>query len=207
MPEELKLEKPRADLYTGKRKLYCISLLYSEPEAPPEYLELIEHYWTQVEEQVTKLEKVGRVSTIYHEAIYAAGDEGLNEIKKLNEKSYTLVKRKCEEGAALESLEDKELFYEFIDWRRCMLLPFNSRNALTKVLEFYKAASSKRYDYVAKRIDETLKEGGAGMLIMNEEDRSTIPFPHDIELFIVHPPALTDIQRWVREQLRSEEEG
>jgi hypothetical protein len=206
MSEAIKVEKPRAELYTGRRKLYCISLLYSEQEAPNEYLELIDRYWTQVEEQITKMEKVGRVSKIYHEAIYSAGADGLKELEKLNEKSYTLIKQKCEEGAALESLEDKELFYEFIDWKRCMMMPFNSRNAMTKVLEFYKEASEKRYEYVAKRIDETLEEGDAGMLIMNEEDRSNIPFPQDIELFIVHPPALTDIQRWIREQLRREEE-
>jgi frataxin-like iron-binding protein CyaY len=207
MSEAIRVEKPSAELYKGKRKVYCISLLYSEHEAPTEYLELIDEYWTQVEDQVQKMEKAGRVSKIYHEAIYSAGNEGLKELEKLNEKSYTWVKRKCEEGAALESLEDRDLFFEFVDWKRCMMLPFTSQNVMNKVFEFYTAASSKRYEYLAQRIDETLEEDETGLLIMNDEDRSTISFPQDIEIFIVHPPALTDIQRWIREQLRRGEEG
>jgi hypothetical protein len=206
MSEEIKVEKPSAELYKGKRKLYCIALLYSEPEAPNDYLVLIDQYWDQVEEQVKKIEIAGRVNKIYHEAIYSTGDDALKEIEKLNEMSYKLVKKKYEEGAELESLEDKELFYEFMDWQRCMIIPFNSRKVMNKVLEFYKDASKKRYEYLAKRIDKTLKKGNAGMLIMNNEDRSNIPFPSDIEIFIVHPPALTDIQLWIREQLRREEE-
>jgi hypothetical protein len=207
MSEAIKVEKPRAELYKEKRKLYCISLLYSEKEAPTDYLEMIDQYWTQVEEQIQKVEKAGTVNKIYHEAIYSTGDKGMRALQKLNEKSYKLVKKKREEGAELESLEDRELFYEFMDWKRCMIMPFSSRNVMGKVLEFYKEASEKRYEYLAKRIDATLGEGNAGMLIMNEEDRSNILFPHDIEIFIVHPPALTDIQRWIRGQLRREEES
>ena len=206
MSDEIKVEKPRAELYKGKRKLYCISLLYSKKEAPSDYLELIARYWKQVEEQLKKMEKAGRVTKVYHEAIYSTGDDGLKEIEKLNEKIYKLVKNKCEEGAELESLEDRSLFFGFMDWKRCLILPFYSPEVLNKVSEFYNEAREKRYEYFAKRIDETLKEGNAGMLIMNEEDRSNISFPSDIEIFIVHPPALTDIQRWIREQSRREEE-
>jgi hypothetical protein len=202
MPEEIKIEKPNAELYKGKRKLYCIPLLYSEKEAQSDYLEMINLYWNQVEEHVSKMEKAGKVIKIYHEAIYSAGEDGMSELEKLNEESYKLVKSKCEEGAELQALEDKELFYEFMDWRRCMIVPFNSEKVFTKVLEFYRDASKRRYEHIAKRIDETLEEGETGMLIMNEEDRSNIQFPTDIEIFIVHPPALADIQHWIREQLK-----
>lgn len=202
MSDEIKIEKPSAELYKGKRKLYCIPLLYSEKEAQSDYLEMINLYWNQVEEQVKKMEKAGKVIKIYHEAIYSAGEDGMSELEKLNEESYKLVKSKCEEGAELQALEDKELFYEFMDWRRCMIVPFNSEKVFTNVLEFYRDASKRRYEHIAKRIDETLEEGETGMLIMNEEDRSNIQFPTDIEIFIVHPPALADIQHWIREQLK-----
>jgi len=83
---------------------------------------------------------------IYHEAIHVDGDEGMKVIEKVNEKSYKLVKSYCEKGAELQSLEDRELFYEFMDWKRCLII------------------------------------------------------------FLVHPPALADIQQWIREQLRGREE-
>lgn len=202
MSDEIKIEKPSAELYKGKRKLYCIPLLYSEKEAQSDYLEMINRYWDQVEEQVKKIEKAGKVNRIYHEAIYSAGEAGMGELEKLNEESYKLVKSKCEEGAELQSLEDKDLFYEFMDWRRCMIIPFNSEKVFSKVLEFYRDTGKSRYEHIAKRIDETLEKGETGMLIMNEEDRSNIQFTTDIEIFIVHPPALADIQQWIREQLR-----
>jgi hypothetical protein len=206
MPKEIKIEKPNAELYKGKRKLYCIPLLYSEKEAQSDYLEILDLYWDQVEEHVQKMEKAGKVNKIYHEAIYSAGEEGLKEIEKLNEKSYKFIKSKCEEGAELQSLEDKELFYEFMDWRRCMIIPFNSEKVFSTVLEFYRDTSKRRYEHIAKRIEETLEGGENGMLVMNEEDRSNIQFPYDIEIFIVHPPALADIQHWIREQLKMREE-
>ena len=83
-----------------------------------------------------------------------------------------------------------------------MIIPFNSEKVFGKVLEFYRDTSKRRYEHIAKRIDETLEEGETGMLIMNEEDRSNIQFLSDIEIFIVHPPALADIQHWIREQLK-----
>ncbi len=204
MPEEVRIEKPSAELYKGKRKLYCIPLLYAEKNMQRDYSEKVERYWKEVEEHVKKLEKTGKVNKIYHEAIYSVGGEGMKEIEKMSEKSYKLVKSYCEKGAELQPLEDKELFYEFMDWKRCLIIPFNSGKVLNKVLEFYTAASERRYKHVAKRIDETLGKGEVGMLIMSEEDRNNIPFPQDIEIFLVHPPALADIQLWIREQLRRE---
>lgn len=187
---------------SSSRKLYCIPLLYSEEGAQSDYLDMVNLYWNQVEEHLKKIERAGAVKIIYHEAIHTPGEEGISEIEKLNEESYKLVKCKCEEGAKLQSLEDMDLFYEFMDWRRCMIIPFNSEKVFTTVLEFYKDTSKRRYEHIAKRIDETLKEGETGMLIMNEEERSIIQFPSDIEVFIVHPPALADIQHWIREQLK-----
>jgi hypothetical protein len=206
MPEEVRIEKPSAELYKGKRELYCIPLLYAEKDAQRDYLEKVERYWNEVEEHVNKLEKTGKVNMIYHEAIHSAGDEGMKVIEKMNEKSYKLVKSYCEKGAELQPLEDRELFYEFMDWKRCLIIPFNSGKVLNKVLEFYREASERRYEHIAKRIDETLGRGEAGMLIMSEEDRNNILFPQDIEIFLVHPPALADIQQWIREQLRGGEE-
>ncbi|MCW3141544.1 MAG: hypothetical protein N2V72_05135 [Methanophagales archaeon] len=202
MSAEIRIEKPSAELYEGKRRLYCIPLLYAEKDVERDYLEKVERYWKEVEENVNKLEKTGKVNKIYHEGNHAAGEEGLRVIEKSNEKSYKLIKSYCEKGAELQPLEDRELFYEYMDWKRCLIIPFNSGKVLNKVLEFYRDASKRRCEHIAKRIDETLGKGEAGMLIMSEEDRNNIQLPRDIEIFLVHPPALADIQLWIREQLR-----
>ncbi|MFC1949965.1 hypothetical protein ACFLW0_07335, partial [Chloroflexota bacterium] len=71
MAEELgKIEKPEAEQFKSKRKLFLVPLLYSWEEAPAEYKEKFELYWQQVKEHIANLEsKIGTVTRIYHESI------------------------------------------------------------------------------------------------------------------------------------------
>jgi hypothetical protein len=52
-----------------------------------------------------------------------------------------------------------------------------------------------------ERINETLKENEAEMLIMTDENRMRIQpmISSDIRVFLVRPPDLNDVQRWLRE--------
>ncbi len=59
--------------------------------------------------------------------------------------------------------------------------------------EFYVEASRKRYEHIARRIDEALKANEVGMLFIREGHR--VQFPQDIEVFSVAPPALDEIRR------------
>ena len=56
----------------------------------------------------------------------------------------------------------------------------------------------KRYDFIARRITETLKEGETGVLFIHE--KHMLQFPPDIEVFSVSPPALDEIRRWQRDR-------
>ncbi|MFC2039538.1 hypothetical protein ACFLST_01990 [Chloroflexota bacterium] len=51
---------------------------------------------------------------------------------------------------------------------------------------------------MAGQIDKTLKSGEAGILLMREGHQ--VQFPSDIQVFYVAPPALDEIQRWLRER-------
>jgi len=204
MTEQLgKIEKPEVEHYTGKRKLYLVTLILSGEGAPPEYVEKFTRYWEQVSQHVANLEsKIGKVSHVYHESITLAGENGLKVAEQLNPSCCQIAKAMCQSGAVFEATEDKELADENMDWERFLLMGFISHKVAKIVSEFYVEASRKRYEHVAQRIDETLKANEVGILFIREGHM--VQFPQDIEVFSVAPPALDEIHRWQRDRPSSE---
>jgi len=204
MAEQLgKIEKPEAKEFASKRKLYLVPLIFSGKNAPEDYREKYERYWQQVGEHVANLEaKLGKVGRIYHEAVYQAGKEGLEAIKKFNTDSGRFVKEKSESGALIEAVEDRALAEESMDWERFILMGFVSQKVAQQVSELYIEALRKRYEHIVRQIDETLEADQAGLLFIREGHLAQ--FPEDIEVFSVAPPALDEIHRWQREQLSGE---
>jgi len=207
MAEQLgKVEKPEAEHFTSKRKLCLVPLIFSSEDAPAEYLGKFNLYWEQVSQHVANLEsKIGRVSHIYHESITSAGEEGLKVMEKLNPPCCQIARDKCQSGAVLEATEDEELAEESIDWQRCLLIGFISQRVAKMVSEFYMEALRKRYEHIARRIDETLEDSEVGMLFIQEGH--LVQFPRDIEVFSVAPPALDEIYRWQRDRSATDKEG
>ena len=207
MAEQLgKIKKPDAEHFTSKRKLYLIPLMFSGKEAPPEYVEKFNLYWEQVSEHVANLEsKVGKVSHVYHESIALAGEDGLKVMEKLNPSCHQIVTDKCQRGAVLEATEDRELAGESMDWERFLLMGFMSQKVAKMVSEFYVEALRKRYEHIARRINETMKDSEVGMLFIREDHM--VQFPQDIEVFSVAPPALDEIHRWQRDRSSTEKKG
>lgn len=207
MAEELgKIEKPEAGQFEGKRKLYLVPLVFSAEDAPPEYVERFKLYWEQVSQHIANLEaKISKVSHVYHESITRAGEDGIKLMEKLNPASHQIARDKCQRGAVLEATEDKELADEAMDWERFLLMGFISQKVAKMVSEFYFEALRKRHEHIGNIINDTLKPGKVGMLIIREDHR--VQFPRDIEVFSVSPPALDEIHRWQRDRQSTEKKG
>ena len=200
MVEELgKIEKPRAERFKGERKLYVVSLLFSGEGAPDEYMEKFNLYWQHVGEHIANQEaKVGKVTRIYHESIALEGEDGLKVMEELSPLSCRLTSEKCQNGAVLEATELAELADECMDWERCILMGFLSQKAAKVVSAFYRKSSRKRYEHIARRIDETLEDDEVAILFIREGHM--VQFPQDIEVFSVAPPVLDEIHRWLRDR-------
>ncbi len=184
------------------RKLYLVPLLpVAEPHQkglPKDYPTKLEVYWNEVKSRLDDLgSKVGKIRKIYHELINEGGEKGLGRVKKLNGKSYRIVKRYVDKGAKFQATEDMNLVRESMDWIRCMTANLQSEKALSKVSQFYVEAMQKRDEFIAKRINETLKESESGIIFVRENN--SVKFPSDIEIFRVHPPVLDDIRRYLRD--------
>ncbi len=206
MQELGKIEKPSAEKYKGARKLFFIPLVFSPREVQGELFEKIFKYWDQVESQLTALElKLGVVKRVYHELVPVGGEEGCKIIEELNSTSYGIVKARVDKGAELHALEDTDLLTESMDWTKCLAVGLQNQNVFDKVYQSYIEAYKKRNEHIAKMIDETLKEGEAGVLLMREGHQ--VQFPADIEVFYVSPPELDEIKRWLRSREMEEEKA
>lgn len=200
MAEQIgRIEKPAAERFKQGKKLYLIPLMYANKNAPPEFKEKVARYWQQVAEQLVNLEaKIGKIEHVYHESISQSSENGMKVMEKVNPDGYQIATGKCGEGAVFEAIEDKELLDEAVDWERCILLGFVSKKVASKVSEFYVEALRKRYEFMVKKISETLKDNEAGLLFITESHQ--LQFPADIEVFNVFPPALDEINRWLRDR-------
>ncbi len=200
MAEELgKIEKPAVDQFKGTRKLYIVPLVFTDEEAPFEYQEKCFKFWEQVEEQIAGQEaKVGKVTRIFFESISYSGEEGLKLVEKFSAAGHRIVKGKVDAGAVFEATETRELFNENMDWQRCLLLGFYSQKVADVVSEGYRQSTKQRYEHISKHIAETLKPGEVALLFIHEGH--SVQFPEDIDVFSVSPPALDEINRWLRDQ-------
>ncbi len=200
------IDRPEAEIFAGKRKLYCVANIYPIEEASDDYKELINKYWDEVIKQIEKIEVAGKIKKIFCEIIYLQGDEALNILAKLNERIPQIIKKKLEEGATLFPLESKEILGPYTDWGNCLRVVY-TQEVFTKVIEFYMEFSNKRLQQILDIIDSNLSEAEAGLLIMKDEDRVKLQFPRDIEVFLVTPPSYDNIIRWFRENLYKKSTG
>ena len=193
-----KVEKPEAEQFKQIKKLYLVPLIYANEDATEEYKGKYSRYWQQVAEQLDNLEsKAGKVHRVYHESISQSGDEGIQAVERLNPNSHQITKNKCEDGAVFEATEEHELLEEVMDWERFLMLGCISEKVAHKVSEFYIEATKKRNESITEKISQTLKDNEAGLLFIREGHM--VQFPSDIEVFSVFPPALDEIQRWLRD--------
>lgn len=197
MAELGSIEKPTISSFAGKRKLYCIPNIYPIPDKDIEYKSLCEKFWKEAQEQLQKLESLGKASVIFCEMIYEK-DDALQVLLKIDEVLHNIIKNQVERGTKLVPIEEEEeTFGTYIDWANCLRV-VNTKSVFTKILEFFNDTANKRFRHIAEVVDKNLQDSDAGILIIKDEDRRKISFPQDIEIFLVTPPAYDDILRFVR---------
>ena len=209
MAQELgQIEKPKVAVFLEARKLFCLPLIPSikMEEGSEDLRNSIDLFWREAGKQIVDLERAGRVSYVFYDSVTKDGEAGLEMVKQISEQSYSIVKEKLGQGAKLVIIEDEAVLDEFVDWSICYSVVRKSQKVLNKILEFYNDASKRRFEGNAKTIDDTLKKGEAALLVMTEENRMQIQsyLPSDIEVFLIHPPALNDFQRCFRDYWKNQ---
>ena len=198
--------KPNPAQYSGQRKLFLAPMFVFPPQAPQDGQDLLDRYWSEARDHINNLERsLTTVSHVYHESLFADGDEGMKLLNQLNPKAYSFIEEMCKSTAKLETTEDKDLFAENSDWHRCLSIGLSSEKVLNLAVQNLRETTQKRFEFIGKLIDETLKEDEAGVLFISENHN--IQFPNDIQVFYVAPPTLDTLKKWINDQRRSATEN
>ncbi len=182
------------------RKLYLVPLVLrvDTSDAPTGYNEKVETFWKESAEHVRKLEgRFGAVRRVYHESV-AAADAGaaLKSLERVNAPGFALIDRKIKLGAQWTPIEEGGLLQEVVDWSRCLSV-VASPAAVRQIAGSLREASQKRNALMAQRIDASLGDDEAGLLIIGQDH--AVQFPPDIQVFYVSPPTLDEIARLLRD--------
>ena len=209
MAQELgQIEKPKVAVFLEARKLFCLPLIpsFKMEECSEDLRNSIDLFWREAGKQIVDLERAGRVSYVFYELVTKDDEAGLEMVKQISEQSYSIVKEKLGQGAKLVIIEDEEVLDEFVDWSICLSVVRKSQKVLNKILEFFGDVSKRRFEGNAKIIDDTLKKGEAALLVMTDENRMQLQsyLPSDVEVFLIHPPALNDFQRCFRDYWKNQ---
>lgn len=198
MTEIGKIAKPEVAYYKDKKKIYFVRNLYLPQNATDKYKTIFFRYWNEVGEHLAKLEAAGRISKIFCESIYMAGEEAMKVLSAMNIRLEQIVSEKVAAGATFLPLESKEIFGIYIDWYNCLALVRTQRvhEAIHKLLD---ETIKERFEHIKSVLQENIKDAEAALLIMRDEDRTFLVLPDDIEIFFVTPPAYDDLLKFIRD--------
>jgi hypothetical protein len=199
MTEIGKINKPEADTYKNRKKIYFVRNLYLPKSATDKYKSIFNRYWKEVEEHLSKIEAAGKVSKIFCESLYMSGKEARRVLKSMNAALEKIIQKKIEEGAELAPLEDKDIFGSYVDWNNCMMV-IRTQKVYDSIQEHLKSVVKDRFKYIKSVLEKNIGEAEAAMLIMRGEDRELLELPDDIELFLISPPAYDDLQQFLRDR-------
>ena len=191
-----RIPKPEAGRFKDGRKLFLVPAILLPPQPSDEGRHLLERYWSEVRDQVEGLERsIGKATHVFHEALHVGGDEGISLLQQLNPQGSSFVQAMCLSDAQLEATEDLAALEESADWQRCLSIGLVSDVVRSMAVEGYQQATSRRYEHIAGRIDETIEGSESGILFIREDHR--VQFPSDLQVFYVAPPALDALKRWI----------
>ena len=196
------IARPEAAQYTGQRKLFLVPIFLFPPDIPDDASQLLERYWSEVRDHIQNLERsLGSVRHVFHETIYADGEEGMRMVEAMNPLGCSFIQAMCSAGACLEATEDRAVVEEHSDWQRCLSIGLMSEKVMNLAMSGIQETTRQRFEHIGQRISDTVKEDEAGVLFISEGH--SVQFPSDIQVFFVAPPALDAVKRWINDQMRA----
>lgn len=195
------MAKPEAGQYAARRKLFLVPIYPFPPDAPDGAARLLTRYWSEVRDHIQGLERsLGGVAHVFHEGVYADGDEGMAIVEGMNPHGGSFAQALRRGGATLHATEDRAHVMEHSDWQRCLSIGLMSERVMGLAMAGVQDAAQKRFEHIGRRVCESLGEGEVGALFISEGHR--VQFAGDIQVFFVAPPAQDALKRWMEEQMR-----
>jgi hypothetical protein len=179
------------------RKVYIVTMVQPSPGAPGGFEERFNAYWNAVDEQLSQIEaRAGTVVRVFAEGVIGRGDDAMLMLQQSNPGAHRVVRQRVSAGAVFEEFEDSDLFGQVIDWGRCLQVGLISKTVAENIQASYTAATEKRSEHLHKRLEEGILESEAALILGGDP---TIKIPDGVERFLISPPELDALERWVQQ--------
>jgi hypothetical protein len=149
---------------------------------------MILKFWDELEKELIRLKLDLEHTKIYQDGLPAAGETGMKIVhtaSELGSQNYRLIEKLVENGAQIVATESPELL---IEERNLLMNMYNSPTLeeREKAKQRYEVRKKKlmleRDEYIASRINSTLKAGEIGILFIGAEHDVIPALEKDIEV-------------------------
>ena len=189
---------PRSSDQLTKRKAMIVRIVQPLPSLPG-YDEKAAAYWDAARMHVGRQEaSIGPYRQVFVEGVMGHGADGMLAIQQANPGLHRFVKSFVDDGATLAPLEDTNLLLETADWSECLNVQPRSEKVQQLLIEKYNEAAEARNAHLNTVLGASIGIGEAAIVVVISD---SLPLPPDVERFLVSPPELDQLNRWLREQL------
>ena len=181
-----------------KRKALIVRIVQPLPTLPG-YEEMATAYWDAARVHASRQEStIGPFKQVFVEGVMAHGADGMLALQQANPGLHRFVKGFADSSAALVPFEDPELLQETADWSECLNVQPRSEKVRQILIDQYTQAAEARNAHLTAILDSSIGLGEAAIILTLSD---ALPLPPDIERYLVSPPELDQLNRWLREQL------
>lgn len=181
-----------------KRRVLIVRIVQPLP-ALPGYEDKATAYWDAARSHAISQEStIGPFKQIFIEGVMGHGTDGMLALQQANPGLHRFVKGFADTGAALAPFEDSDLLQETADWSECLNVQPRSDKVRQILLDNYTQAAETRNAHLNATLNSSIGLGEAAIILTISEH---LPLPSDIERYLISPPELDQLNRWLREQL------
>ena len=160
---------------------------------------MLSNYWTAVREQLNRQSITsGAISRLFIETVTGRGEDALVQLQQINPAAHPLVRHLIGNGAVIEEFEDADLLAELIDWGVCGSQNLLSNKVRAAIHSNQVEVAGKRDEHLQKRLNDAIGDDETG-LVLTVSDQ--IPIPDRVERFIVSPPELDQLERFLQAKI------
>ena len=180
------------------RSLFIVRLVQPFPGLEG-YDAMLSNYWSAVKAQLDRQAMTsGAIRRVFVETVTGRGEDALVQLQQMNPQASTLVRGLTATGAVIEEFEDAELLAQLIDWGQCASQNLVSQQVREVVQSGQAEAAGARDEHLQKRLNDAIGDDDAAVVLAVS---AQLPIPDRIERFIVSPPELDQLERWLRAKM------
>ncbi len=180
------------------RSLFIIRLVQTFPGLEG-YDAILSNYWAAVKAQIDRhAMSSGPIGRVFIETVTGRGEDATVQLQQMNPQGAAFVRGLVASGATIEEFEDEQLLAELIDWGQCASQNLMSDKVRSVVQTGQVEASGVRDDHLRKRLNDAIGDDENAVVLAVS---AQLPIPDRIERFIVSPPELDQLERWLRAKM------